>query len=455
MSHTYSNLKPLTRYPLGSLKELWTLAFPLMLTALSGTLMLSCDRLILARFSLEAMTAGTAAGTSVAIFSFGFIGIAGMAEIFVGQLNGAKTYKKVAEPVWQMIWFSLLATLIFLPLAFYADTFFVPAAVYEKGGREYFVWLMAFGCLPPLIAALSAFYIGIGKVKLVTYAAIFANILNAGLDILLVFGIPNYLEPMGVKGAAIGTILAEALQALILLTVFLKPLYRQTYNTHIFTFKGHSFWQIIKIGTPNAIGHIVEIGAWAFLMHMINWLDHTFAILMSLSQTIYILFSFLSDGMQKGVIAVGANFIGAQAYPYIKKVLFSAIKLHIICMLFLALPLLFYPELLLRFFLQYEKVDPSLLLKLQGSIGYVLMWVWISLCLDGLKWIIAGILTAGGDTKFVMPMQAIGAWLFAITPTYLFVLTFDYSPFLVWPILSCYDFLMQASSSGDIKLISG
>jgi MATE family multidrug resistance protein len=45
----------LTRYPLGSIRELLMVALPLMLMGASGCLMHFLDRIILARYSLEAM----------------------------------------------------------------------------------------------------------------------------------------------------------------------------------------------------------------------------------------------------------------------------------------------------------------------------------------------------------------------------------------------------------------
>ena len=47
------------------------------------------------------------------VFIYGGIGIASIAEVFVGQFNGAKEYLKVASLVWQMIWFSLATSVIF------------------------------------------------------------------------------------------------------------------------------------------------------------------------------------------------------------------------------------------------------------------------------------------------------------------------------------------------------
>lgn len=91
----------LTKYQAGSLPELITIAIPLMLSVLSGNLMMFMDRLILAHYSLAAMNAITAASSICMVIQYGTIGIAAIAEIFVGQYNGSKQYNMVAQPVWK------------------------------------------------------------------------------------------------------------------------------------------------------------------------------------------------------------------------------------------------------------------------------------------------------------------------------------------------------------------
>ena len=113
----------LTKHPEGSVRELFTIAFPLMLSILSGNLMMFLDRLILANYSLEAMNAAAAAGMACMVIQYGAIGIASIAEVFVGQYNGAKKYAQAAQPTWQMVWFSLMTTVIFLAAAKWSGPF--------------------------------------------------------------------------------------------------------------------------------------------------------------------------------------------------------------------------------------------------------------------------------------------------------------------------------------------
>ena len=107
----------LTKYKEGSIKELASIAFPLMMTSFSVMLMLFVDRLMLANYSLDAHNAAVKAATLGWAFLFGASSLAAIAEVFVAQYNGAGEKKRLGEPVWQMIWFSLATSVCFVPLA--------------------------------------------------------------------------------------------------------------------------------------------------------------------------------------------------------------------------------------------------------------------------------------------------------------------------------------------------
>ena len=79
------------------LKSLAKISIPMMITVLSGHLMFFCDRAILAHYDWQAMNAAASAGMVCAVVQFAIHGIAIMSEVFVGQYNGARQYKKQVQ----------------------------------------------------------------------------------------------------------------------------------------------------------------------------------------------------------------------------------------------------------------------------------------------------------------------------------------------------------------------
>jgi MATE family multidrug resistance protein len=395
------------------------------------------DRIVLAKYDTNAMIAATTAANIAFVFQFGAMSIAMIAEVFVGQYNGAKQFKNVGKPVWQMIWFALLSALIMIPLGLFASSVFIPSTL-AVDGEPYFKWIMIFGPSYPLVGALSAFFVGRGQVKAVTLSVIFANILNLILVLTLVFGIENIIPALGAKGAAIATGLAETTVAVGLFCLFLSASNRKHYHTHLWQFDKAIFVKCLKLGFPNAIGHMAATAAWAGVLILLaeRGLDHV--TVMSIGLSIWMLFSFITEGLQKGVTAIASNHIGAKRWDLVSKVLMSGLRLHFTLALILGIPLVLMPEFLVGFFIPMNDSATDVA-HLRELVELSCRWLWLAFVFDGMAWVIDGILTAGGDTRFIMLMNSLGTWLFCIAPIYFFVVKMEGTPIMTlqWVTVFC------------------
>ncbi len=429
----------LTKYAPGSLKELISISFPMIITALSGNLMLFLDRIILGHYSLDAMNAIAAAGTAVFTFAFGAFGIASISEVFVGQANGAKKYQDIGAPVWQMIWFSLMTGVLFSIITlFFADN--ILAKPFHAEGLGYFKILMYTAFLIPLHGALAGFFVGRGKVYLVTTAVVIGNAVNLILDIVLVFGIDDWIPSMGAAGAGIATAIGEFIQVIIIFSVFLAPKYKNSFKTWQYKFNKGIFKDCLRIGTPSSISHTLELTAWYVIFIFMGWVSTDYVTVLQIGQTVFIFLAFFVDGLQRGVMALCSNAIGEQKYGKIGEVFKKAIQFHLVVSAVFAIFLIFMPNLLIQGFLSDEVmgVTSKIIIK---EIEMAFIWVWVYLVLDGLVWIVIGILTAAGDTKFVMLISAAGAWLFAVLPVYIFIVIFKREAHIVWQMTAFYGFM--------------
>ena len=411
----------LTKYPVGSIKEIWTLSYPLMLSALSGTLMIFFDRLILARFQTQAMNAAANAGMIFFTWLFVAIGIAGIAEVLVGQYNGARDYKKIGKPVWAMIWFSCMLTLPYWAIGIWGSPYLIPDTM-AFHGVPYLRCLMLFSPMFPLVAALSAFFIGRGKVMIVTLTVAGGNILNLVLDVVLVFGVPGLIPEMGSIGAAIGTGIAQTSIAVVLFALFLKKKHREAYGTNQWRIDWGAFKACLKIGLPNSIGHLASISAWTLVMYMLSDKSFEHITVFTIAQSLWILFSFVTDGTQKAVATVASNFIGAKQMKMIKPMLKSALMLQGLYALAFLVPLVVVPGLIIDQFLPKDlsiEVYESMVMALELG----LIWMSFALLCDAIMLVIAGVLTAAGDTLFIMAANGLGSWLFGLLPMYTIVVS--------------------------------
>lgn len=429
----HSESHSLTRYTPGSLGELWTVAFPLIVTAMSTSLMIFFDRLILAHYSIEAMNAAVAAGTVFTVFIFGGIATSAIAEVFVGQYNGAKQYHLLGKPVWQMIWFSLLTSIIFIPGGIWGGSLFL-ADDLQFQGLPYFRTLMFSGVLFPLVPALASFYIGQGKVRLILFCSILGNILNLIFDFAFIFGIKGWIRPMGTQGAAYATLIAQGTQVIILFLCFLSKHNRIYYGTSNYKFDLNLFLKSLKIGCPSALAHMTELAAWALLMYMMALISEAHLTVITVGQTVYIAMTFFTEGLQKAMTTLTANYIGSKQLQYIPQSIRSAFKLSCIVTAVMSIGLIFYPRILIGNFLEYQEILRSLCTK-------ALYFVWGYVFFDSLTWSIAGVLIGASDTNFVMRTNAISILFGVLIPIGVFVFWLKGHPLLIWTFLLLYTIL--------------
>lgn len=432
----YVQPQPLTNYPTGSIREILFISVPLILSAASGSLMFFVDRLILAQLSTDAMNAAASAGMFCYIFHYGAIGVAAIAEVFVGQFNGNNQTKKLGEPVWQMFWFCLVSFLVFWPLAVFGGKWFVPDSQ-QALGLGYYQWFMGFGPLFAMVVAISAFFIGQGKVKLVFFIVSLGNLVNLILDWLLIFGYHSLIPAKGVEGAAIATILAQVFQIICLLVVFLNKNNRKTKGTACWRLNPKLFIDCLKLGVPNALGHMVEISAWTVLLFMLESVGNIHLTIFSIGQAVFVLFIFITDGLQKGVIAVASNVLGGDRGQDISSITTAAIKVLAGFACFLAIPLIIFPDPLVNAFVESQSTTLSTN-ELHHIAVQVCFWIWLYFIFDGLVWIIAGVLTAAGDTKYVMWVNIFTGIFCSILPIYWFVVRADGPPILTWKLVCFY-----------------
>lgn len=428
MSSTESDLSQttgtgtLTRYPEGSIREVLHVSYPLMISYLSGYLMLFIDRLILARFSHKAMNTVATVGLVCYVFDYGLIGITAIVEVLVGRLNGAGKFDRLGEPVWQAMWLCIFSFAVCIPLAFWGGKYLVPTIYQELGTKYYFISMLScpfFG----LSAAVGSFFIGQGKGLVVTVAVIIANIVNLLLSLVLVFGFWVFPR-LGPQGAAISTAVAQIIQVVILVMVFLSKNNRVKFGSNLWKFNFNIFKDVVNLGLPNSLSHILEISAWALVANMLAAVGNEQVTLFSLGQSLFILFAFFSEGLQKGVMAISANFIGAKRYHLIAKNLSSANYVHMVFCVGLLFLLSIHPNMIIDLFFAEEvlsSIDNQQIFNLLDKVNNNCLWVLLYFTLDGFVWIRSAILTSFGDMKFIMLTNVINVAIFGVLPIYILI----------------------------------
>ncbi|MCH9753491.1 MAG: MATE family efflux transporter [Alphaproteobacteria bacterium] len=427
----------INKYPIASVKQLISVVFPLMIAAFSVHFMLLIDRIVVAHYSDTALASITLAGNLCALVEVGAIILAAISEVFVGQYNGSKQYDKIAAPVWQMIWFGVGFFVITVPLGLYTGPIFIPEDFLEHG-NPYYKWCMMFAPLHAIIAALSAFYIGRGKVRFTTAVVIFGNVINIVLDLVLVLGYKDIVPALGPVGAAYGTVISISVQTIILFFSFLGANNRKRFQTHVCTFSKELFLKCVRVGLPNSLAIVLEILGWFAILLITSRFKKEYVSLHAMIQSVLIFFIFFIDALCKGTSVVASNMIGSKKFDLLTKLLYSAFKINFFYLLILAVPLFFYPEIIINLFFRDLGAHSQYFID---QAMQALQFVWIFLLLDGIFWTGCGILIAGGDTMFLTSINSAAIWIFSVLPIFILVKFFTVGPAILWLIISVYKFV--------------
>lgn len=196
------------------LRALWRLALPLALAQAGQALMGLVDTAVLGRLSATAQAGAGLGNTLVFTISFFGSGVMLALDPLVSQAVGAGQLRQAREHLWQGVWLALLTSVpvmlvtalvpLLLPLAGVAPEVAEPAAR--------FMWWRVPGVPAALLfITLRSYLSGTGRTGAAFLAMVVANLVNLGLDLLLVFGW-GPIPALGVEGSALSTTLSICFQ---------------------------------------------------------------------------------------------------------------------------------------------------------------------------------------------------------------------------------------------------
>ena len=105
-------------------RQVLSISLPLVASMGSITLMQFTDRMFLANYSIEAISAAVPAGIASFTFIALLMGVASYTNVFVAQYTGAGAYQRVGAALWQGIYFALFSAVILASLYFISDPIF-------------------------------------------------------------------------------------------------------------------------------------------------------------------------------------------------------------------------------------------------------------------------------------------------------------------------------------------
>lgn len=428
----------------GSTRELLGVAVPLMLSAGSLSIMNVIDRILLTWHSPEALAAALPAGVLHWTVMSIAIGTAMYVNTFVAQYDGAGRQDRVVAAVWQGIYLSVIASVLLLGLIPFGNRVFEWAG-HDRAVRqlevEYFSMLSAGSFAFVLTGVLSSFYSGRRRTMIVLWVNLISVLVNVSLDYALIFGW-SFFPEMGIRGAALATVIARAVAAACYIVVMLWGKERRQYNFR----RQRSldlalFKRLIKFGVPSGFHFFVDIAGFSIFVLLIGDLGKDELAATSLAFNLNTLAFVPLLGMGTAVMTLVGNRVGEGRPDLAEQTTWKAFYLSAAWMIGFAFIYIFVPDWILAPYASQQE-DPKQFEAIRQQVVVLLRFVSAYCFFDAMGVVFSNAVRGAGDTKFPMLLSFLSCWLVMVLPTWLYTKYYGGSLTFSWSACTAYIMLI-------------
>lgn len=432
----------------GGAREVALLAYPIVLTQISHTLMHVVDSIFVGRIGAAELGALGFAGvwlwTVYCVFNGALNGI----QTFVSQAHGAARHAECGRWVWQALWgvTPVMAVVMFgfaafasALLALLAPTpeLVQPVLDYVRMRPLGFVGLTFW-------IAIATFFRGIGDTRTPLVAALVAEAVNAVLSYGLVLGNLG-LPRMGIAGAGLSTTIAEWVGAGILLYAFLRARVRREFVTRLVAPRLAEIRRFLWTGAPIGGQWLLDMSSFALFTTLVARMG-TASMAANQAMLSLLSLSFMQAiGIGLATTTLVGRYKGAEDLASATRSYHSAMKLAVGLALAIAALFVLAPEALTRMYTS----DPEVL-----ALARPLLALGAAFQLfDALQIVASGALRGAGDTRWPFLVQTALAWLLRLPLAWLLAVHLGYGVIGAW--YAEFAFILALSLAVILRFRSG
>lgn len=380
-------------------------AFPVLIALFLQTMYGAVDLMIVGQFGgaladvyVSAVSTGSQIMQTLTVI---ITGLAMGLTVFVGKKIGADQKKEAGEIIGSGIclfgFLSLLLSVgMILCAPFLSNLMQAPQAAFHETTAYIFIC----SCGTIFIVAynlIGSVFRGIGNSKIPLYSVAIACIFNIGGDLLFVAGFN-----MGAKGAAIATVLAQAISVLLSYVIIKKIDLPFSFSMNYIKPKALYIKETLKLGIPIALQDLLVSISFLFIIAIVNSLGLTPSAGVGVAEKLCGFLMLVPSAYMQSMSAFVAQNIGAKKPDRAKKALWYGIASSVVVGLFMAYLTYFHGEILSGIFAK----DPKIIL---ASTEYLKAYAWDCI-LTSFLFCFIGYFNGLGKTTFVMVQGIIGAF---------------------------------------------
>jgi MATE family multidrug resistance protein len=399
--------------PAPLLRRLLGIALPMVVSQASDTIMMFTDRLFLSRLGEAYISAAMSGGLTAFMVSSFFVGTVGYTNALVAQLYGAGRKDNCALATVQGLILALVCYPLILavsPLARYLFILAGQSPLQVGLGYEYFRYLIYGSLFMVLRYALSGFFLGIGRTRVVMLANLAGMLANLPANYVLIYGKLGF-PALGLKGAAIGTVLGSALSFLVLLASYLNGPNRREFATHrSFRFRGVPMSTLVRFGTPAGVEMLLNVAAFNLFVQFLYSYGTRVAAAVTIAFNWDIVAFIPMLGMSFATTSLVGQYVGARDFALARRAAYLSLRVAWVYSGTMVVVFLAATGALVRTFASGLPGDAVEITRLAGVL---IRLASIYTLADSAQLVFAGALRGAGDTRWVMRVSVGLHWVFS------------------------------------------
>ncbi len=397
------------------LGRLLAIALPMVVSQAMETVNMFVGRLFLSRLGEAHLAAAMSGGLTAFTLSGIFAGTVGYTNAVVAQLFGAGRGDKCARAAVQGLILGVASYPVILAIAPLARHLFVAAGqspLQVALGYEYSRVLIYGSVFGVLRSAITGFFIGVGRTRVVMVANVAGMAINVPIEYVLIFGKLG-LPALGLTGAALGSVLGSFAALLVLMVQFLRPGCRREFATHrAFAFERDTIGILLRFGLPAGIETFLN----TFAFNLFIQFMHSYGPGVAASVTIAFNWDIVAFipmlGMSFAVTSLVGQYVGAGEPQMVRRATALALRVAwlyagTVAVLFVAAT----PALVNVFASGFGAGGAGVALLARTLVRLAAIYILA----DAAHLVFAGALRGAGDTRWVMGISVGLHWAFATT----------------------------------------
>lgn len=248
--------------------------------------------------------------------------------------------------------------------------------------------------------------------------SLIANLLNVGLNYLLIFGKFGFPE-LGLIGAGIATLISRVIMAMLM--VFLV---RGSWRGFTFTFEVPILEKMLKIGLPSGLQYVFEVGAFAMAAIMVGWISAEALAAHQIALNLAAITYMSATGIAAASTIRIGNQMGMRDLQNLKIAGYSCFGLVAVFMTFCGIIFIIFRYPLAALYVEDEYVR-----QLAATLLIIAAAFQVS---DGIQAVGLGVLRGLTDVKVPTLVTFIAYWVIAMPTGYILGFVFDYGIKGVW-----------------------